>query len=644
MGNKFAALKFFAIVLTAFAAIIAILIASGAVRFFAPPESPEARVEPNTFIAALETPTPGRGGVIPPSSPGVAVPPITPTREPPHEAIVEIPHDKKSPPALTYSADDFLRDYFTNATYPRIVDATPWTNGTINYQQLNQPLGGVTYWDFFSEHENWGSPSYLYQDDDGKWQPYRNEQIRNTNAYILVDRRGPGAMDKIWFTQDAVWMLATEQSTRDVGPIASVDALAEWGNLEALGNFRVEVDDRIAFDGAIKDWFSGKALGVSANAASALTWRHREYGSSGTMIPVLYQKHLRVLVYGGTKKPKWFMATGVRFSDSTRVQPFPSGISRDDWSRLAANVLKPEAYISTLDNVRAFDLVAAPNAPATIRADGAGTLAAIQFIIPKKFDPKQLYLRARYGNELGIDLPFIAFFTDHNALALHRSTPIGVVETQDAYIFYSNLPIPFRNGVVVEISTRGSEPVSFAARVASSSEQNAAELRALYRAEEKLQMYGPDYQVQLSGDGKLVGLTLVTEDQGLDTIPKIFVPGTTQEDPVKRAWAMGYLEGNLALFDGAGNARLYGGHEDWADGGFYFNRGYTEPSGGANRPFGGMLRYKDGKDGYATIFRYFNDLTAFRFKNGLTLNFGHGTWGNNFPVRYGATVLYYSNR
>ncbi|MBI3741609.1 MAG: hypothetical protein HY257_07630 [Chloroflexi bacterium] len=55
------------------------------------------------------------------------------------------------------------------------------------------------------------------------------------------------------------------------------------------------------------------------------------------------------------------------------------------------------------------------------------------------------------------------------------------------------------------------------------------------------------------------------------------------------------------------------------------------------------MRFKDAEDGYATIYRYFNDLSAFRFKNGLTLSFGHGTWRNNFPVTFGSTVLYYGD-
>jgi hypothetical protein len=42
------------------------------------------------------------------------------------------------------------------------------------------------------------------------------------------------------------------------------------------------------------------------------------------------------------------------------------------------------------------------------------------------------------------------------------------------------------------------------------------------------------------------------------------------------------------------------------------------------------------------MFRYFNDLSAFRFKKGLTLSFQHGTWKNNYPLRYGVAVFYYS--
>lgn len=576
----------------------------------------------------------------------------TATRAPANDATIDLnqttPASTPNPQGVPiYSAFDFLSDYLTNRTYPNIVDGTPWTNNSVNVQQYAQNLGGVTYWDFWSERENWDSPFYMYQDDNGNWHPYQTATVQDTagqnvSAYLLVDRKGPGVMDKIWFTEDAVWMLETAQSQKDVGPIADRQDFIEWGNLEALGNFRIEVDDRVAYDGPIKDWFSGNALGLTPALTQILTWRHREYGSNGSIVPIPFQQHLRVLLYGGTKKPKWFMASGARFSAATRVKPFEkSDLPIDQMTRLAQNVLAPESYIDSL-SPRVFDLQADPKTPATLRFSGAGTVRALQFQIAKTFDPASLWLRVAYGNDAGIDLPLVAFFGDHTHLVLHRSTPLGIVESPDSFIFYSNLPLPFQNGMTITLEDRGARPIDVTVRVAASRDTASTQLRVLYRPAEKLAVYGPDYHAQLPGDGKLVGLVLVSEDQGLDAIPKIIDPKTGVEDLVKRAWAMGYLEGNLTLLDGAGRSRIYGGHEDWADGGFYFNRGYTNPPGGSNRPFGGILRYKDGADGYATIFRYFDDLSAFQFKKGLQMNLGHGTWDNNFPVKFGVTAYYYA--
>jgi hypothetical protein len=419
----------------------------------------------------------------------------------------------------------------------------------------------------------------------------------------------------------------------------------EWGNLDKLGTLRIEVDDQIAYDGATIDWFSGKALGLTPELAQILTWRHREYGSNGSIVPVPYQKHLRVLLYNGSKKPKWFMASGTHFSDTTRVKPFvASDLPIAEMTRLAANVLRPENFINSLDPQRIFDLQSDAAAPATIHLNGAGTVSALQISMPPdtKFDTKQLWLRVKYGNEVGIDAPLIAFFGDQQQLVLHRSTPLGIVESTDHLIFYSNLPLPFQNGMSIEIENKSATPIPLTVRVAISRETARTQLWTQYRPPEKLSVYGPDYHVNIPGDGKLIGLVLQSQDQGLESIPKIFDPkNPSVEDSVKRAWSMGYLEGNLHLYDGAGRERIYGGHEDWADAGFYFNRGYTSPSGGSNRPFGGILRYQDGKDGYATIFRYFNDQSAFRFQNGLQMNLGHGTWENNFPVRFGTTAYYY---
>jgi hypothetical protein len=556
----------------------------------------------------------------------------------------------EAPPTPGYTAFDFLRDYLTNRTYPTIVRGKPWTNNTVNWGEYQKELGGVTYWDFFSEPENWDSPSYLWRDDEGNWRAYAKQTLRDPAgrevlAYQLVDRQGPGAMDKIWFTEDAVWMLTTERSIRDVGPIENMDNFLEWGDIPKLGNLRIEVDDRIAYDGPIVDWLSGKAWGLSPDLARILTWRHREFGSSGTLLPVLYRERLRMWLYGGSKKPKWFQATGVRFAADTRVVPYTgarSDLPLEEMGRLARNVLQPDSYIDTLDGVRAFDLSVPPVGVFDLGFVGAGTVESLQFRISKWNDPRSLRLRVKYGSIVAIDLPVIGFFGDPEQLVFHRSTPLGIVDAGDAFLFYCNLPLPFQNGMTLELASEGPLPITVAARLALSTETTNTQLWVDYREPEKLVMHGPDYEVRLPGDGKMVGLVLVTEEQGLDRIPKTYVPGKPgEEDPVKRAWPMGYLEGNLTLTDGTGANRVFGGQEDWADGGFYFNRGYTSPPGGSNRPFGGILRYQDGNDGYATLFRYFDDLSAFTYHQGLRLAFGHGTWQNNFPVRYGTTIYYY---
>lgn len=628
----------------------------GVLIFFLVACAPGASTRTNKAPTTQPTNTPW---VVEPLIASSATPPprpsMTPAIAPNHAIIIEMPSGNSM---LTYApragnvfdAFDFLRDYLTNRTWHLSIEGKPWINTTVNVTQLQEELGGVTYWDFFSEPENWDSPFYMWQDDEGNWKPYEKQIVRDSagrdhTSYLLLDRKGPGVMDRLWFTSDAVWMLTTEQSRKDVGPIAHMDDLVEWGNVDALGKLRIEVDNRIVYDGSVKDWLSGKAFRLTSELTQILTWRHREYGSNGNIIPILYQKRLRVLVYGGTKKPKWFQAAGVRLADDVRVKSYtgtPADLPIDEMTRLARTVLRPDEFINTLDNVRTFDLRLEPGNPATLQFNGAGTINALQFWISKRDDPKRLWLRIKYANTTTIDLPFVAFFGDQKHLVLHRSTPLGIVESDDAYVFYSNLPLPFQNGLVIELSSTNPRAVNVTARAAVTRETTNTQLWVHYGATQKLQMHGPDYEINLTGNGKLIGIVLQTEDQELDKIPKILVPGKPGvEDPVKRAWSMGYLEGNLALKDGLGNLRIFAGHEDWADGGFYFNRGYTNPPGGSNRPFGGILRYKDSKDGYATIFRYFNDLAGFPFKQGLSLAFGHGTWKNNFPVSYGATIYYY---
>lgn len=633
---------------------LGVLIACAVAVFaFAEPAA-DLPIESPTPTATIRAPTTSANEIV------VPTPRVEPTLT---------PRATPTKPAQVDSSLDLLSDYLTNRTYPALGEGRQWIVSSLNVAQWQDQFGGTTFWDFWGDAETWETTNHQWQDDDGKWRLFKQESRkldgRDVPVYVLVDRPGPGVMDKLWFTHETIIFRGDILNHLKILGPKGLEDIVEWGDLHKLGNLRIEIDDRVVYDGAIRAWFSGAAQHLTPDLAKMFVWRYGQFGAFGNIIPMPYQSRLKVSVYGGSSKPKWFMATGVTLPSGTRVKPYSNDLPLDEMTRLAPNVLTPENVINQFASPR-VELPAQAGAPALIEFPGAGTLQAIQFVIPKRYDPKQLALRVKYGNDIGIDLPFLAFFTDHDQVALHRSTPIGVIDSGDAYTFYNNLPMPYQRGITIEISTKSATPIALSARVARAdviasetkqspssntgiaSSQNAllamTQLRAHYKSNERLQPFTPDYQVKIPGNGKLVGIVLVTKDQDFKRVPTRNLPGTNQEDPATHSWPNGYLEANLSLMDGAGNARIFNGHEDWAGGGYYFNLGFTTPSGGGNRPFGGILRYKEAVDGYATVFRYFNDLSAFRFKKGLTLSFGHGTWRNNYPVTFGTTVLYYSEQ
>ncbi|MBI5029175.1 MAG: DUF2961 domain-containing protein [Chloroflexi bacterium] len=552
-----------------------------------------------------------------------------------------------------YSSFDFMSGYLTNRTSPIIVEGKPWSFGSTNIFQLQQPGEGTSYWDYWTATESWGSPNHLWFDDQGKSHTYKTEKVKDAlgnlyTGYVLFEKNGPGVMDKLWFTQDCTTSFLSvlpAQNPLSFLMVFDPPELMEWGNLAQIGNLRIEVDKRIVFDGPVQSWFEGDAQNLEDPLKDLVVWRYRQFGSNGNIIPITYQNHIKVTVYGGTAKPKWFMATGMTLPANSLVRSYTGSaddLPMDEMTRLVDTVLKPENHIDTLES-QSYSLTVQPSIASTISFDGSGTVQAMQFRLAKQYDPRRLWLRVTYGNDIGIDLPLLAFFSEPDQISLHHSTPIGLLDVGDAYQFYSNLPLPFQNGIQIQLLTDSPFAIPMQAQVAVTTAENLnTQLRVLYKPVEKLQVFGPNYMVDIPGNGKIVGLVLVTKDQKFDDVPTYMDKNTGQQASDKTKWPMGYLEGNLTISDGEGNRRFYSGQEDWAEGGYYFNSNYTLPSGGSNRPFGGILRYKGGKDGYATLFRYFNDLSAFRFKNSVHLAFQHGTWNNNFPVSYGITVFYYS--
>ncbi|MBI3741610.1 MAG: DUF2961 domain-containing protein [Chloroflexi bacterium] len=445
------------------------------------------------------------------------VPIAEPTRAPATESA-PMPAPTAPQKISEYSTLDFLSDYLTNRTYPNLIDAKAWINSSLNLAQWREQNGGTTFWDFWGDDEQWETTNHQWQDDAGAWHLYSRATItardgKNISAYVLVDRPGPGAMDLLYFVHDTIiWRGDVLQHLAILGA-RGVEDVVQWGNLQKLGNLRIEVDNEIIFDGAIREWFSGAAQNLSPDLVKIFAWRYQDFGSSGNIIPIPYQQRLRVFLYGGDAKPKWFMATGVTFPRETRVVPYRAAdLPIQEFARRALNVLQPETYLDARENVTMRALRAQLDAPARIELNGAGTVEAIQFRIAKNFDPRPLWLRVNHGDETGIDLPFTAFFSDPDQIVAHRSAPIGVMDNGNEYLFYSNFPMPFQNGMTIEISTNRSTAVPITARFARSNELSASQLRVAYTEAEKLRALSPDYQVKIKGDGKLIGIILATTE------------------------------------------------------------------------------------------------------------------------------------
>jgi hypothetical protein len=135
-----------------------------------------------------------------------------------------------------------------------------------------------------------------------------------------------------------------------------------------------------------------------------------------------------------TGKPEMVHGDRHHTSDDTKVQSYTGrakDLPLDEMTRQAKYVLMPETFLETQDNQKSQQFSIAPNSAAVMQFSDSGTLTAIQIKIDKKYNPKNLQLTVKYGNEVGIDIPLIAFFGEPDHISLHRSSPIGIIEQGD---------------------------------------------------------------------------------------------------------------------------------------------------------------------------------------------------------------------
>lgn len=172
-----------------------------------------------------------------------------------------------------------------------------------------------------------------------------------------------------------------------------------------------------------------------------------------------------------------------------------------------------------------------------------------------------LRVRVRYGGraENAVDVPVSHFFGAGHQRALYKSLPLGT-DGNDG--FYSYWPMPYRNGVIVELyNATGDEGAPRSISIDSAVVEydpnaaaagNAGYLHAVYRLNEMVDVDGLEYHelLNVSGRGHYVGNLLYVRH-----------PGTSRQ----------ILEGDDVIIVNAAEY-LYGtGLEDAYNGGYYYN-------------------------------------------------------------------------
>lgn len=257
------------------------------------------------------------------------------------------------------------------------------------------------------------------------------------------------------------------------------------------------------------------------------------------------------------------------YDGATRVEPFSPTLSPGD----VRSNLRQQA-LSILDNVG--ENPAGLSTQATVHSTGGQSIAAGQGVslvdlgagsegtirrlnvkmdTPTKAGLENLRVRVRYDGEAAhaVDVPVGAFFGAASVDApAYKSLPMG---TDSADGFYCYLPMPYRDGVVVELYNAGTEAVSIDGGVVEY-ESGPVEATAGY--------LHAAFAESSPGSGKHEILNVTDEGHYVGNI-------LTLKAPDRNGIHRRILEGDETLTVDGTNVLQGTGLEDAYSGGFYYN-------------------------------------------------------------------------
>ncbi len=465
---------------------------------------------------------------------------------------------------------------------------------------------GTSFMDYANPDVHYDFAYLAFPDEKGKLIHYPNPETEDGVYYIAPDLSSSTLVTGIYQAYD--------------NPKHIWDGNMDTGNIEKIGNIVVRAKDgKVIIDKAADDFFLD-------SDHQAVTATFHDVGASVSLYPL-------VLPDGGTisltRSPKWFGVESVTYSK-------PMKEPRVETMRQLAVIRKtPEKMpeINKYTSLKQNDQVS-EDKPLILQLSDIGMLTGLQVKVPKG-DLGKLRIRIKYGQEenYAIDESLQRFFATDQQL-LHHDYPYGVVEEDDgkSLICYLNLPIPYNEGTVLEITSDSSDSTDVELTHWFGQQTSEYRLRTWSGEKKTLEPAGEDYSVDIPchSGGKLV--TAVVEIDGYD-----------QHSSPNPNWNFAFMESNLRITVDDILKAIYTGLEDFAHGGYFWD--LKKNTNEANNPMsGGPLGMDLDKSSWCNIFRFFG-LSSIPFSKNINITVGHGynggENGNNLKVNYKLRGLYY---
>lgn len=314
---------------------------------------------------------------------------------------------------------------------------------------------------------------------------------------ILVDARGPGALQHIWVARPE-------------------------------GRFRLEIDGRSVYE----DDFTALFDGTLAPFGKPLSYFVSEKLGANLYFPIGYQRQARLLTRGFAGR---YQVDATYFGPSARVASFKPQLDEAGQAALARVVQAFQQGLSDADVLAGRQTMTVARQEDLAAGDSfveefseGGTIRALYVSLTDRTAPRELYalhkcvVRITWddGKTPDIELPLAAFFgsgfdrNPYNSLAMgtDRWLDLPGLFPAESYFMYCLLPMPFSKARI-EIENRNEKAIGLMLYMRVEPQTPGAErlrLRTTFRVEDPCKSF--DYPLlQAKGPGRIVGCVLNTD-------------------------------------------------------------------------------------------------------------------------------------